>query len=595
MKASPTLLALALLCGCASPPTRPNDIERGDEETVKAYLTQFIAYEMTKSATPGLSIAVVDDQRIVWAQGFGFADVERKLPATAQTLYRVGSISKLFTDTAAMQLFEQRRLDIDRPLQTALPDFSIRQREPTASAITPRQLMTHHAGLPRDRLKGFMTSEPEPFTSVIEPLRDESAYAPPGQLFAYSNLGITLLGAAIQRVSGTPFAEHLKHALLMPLGMPNSSFETGVSPSPLMASAYRGHERGVEARLRDVPAGGLNSSVDEMSHFISMVLARGVWGTHRILKPETVDEMLRPQNAKVALDLNFHVGLGWMLSTLGRSTIRGGGVVAHHAGATHLFCSQIYLLPEHKLGVIVLANSSTATQNVDRIASTALALALESKTGIKQPPFVTSPPAAQPAPDATLDALVGDYTTIVGLVRVWREGRRLQADLGGRNFDLVPRSDGTFALDYKLLGILRIGLGPLDDVGLSLQRVGGREVLVARIGSQEMLAGEKVVPPPALSAAWQRRLGDYEITNLGGDRRLIQRVRLAQHRGFLVAELTTPEAPDEPLRTALMPRSDTEALALGVLADAGETLRVETVDGAERLVMSGYEARRVAP
>ena len=594
MKIWSTLVAVAILSGCAAAPTRPSEIRRGDEDAGKAYITKLIAYEMKKSSTPGLSIALVDDQRIVWAQGFGFANLERKLPASAQTLYRVGSISKLFTDTAAMQLVEQGKLDIDRPLQTYLPNFAIRQRESNPSAVTLRQLMTHHSGLPRDRLKGFMTSEPEPFTSVIDQIRDESADAPPGRLFVYSNLGVSLLGGAIQNVTRTAFSEHLKQSLLMPLGMSNSSFESGVSSSSLMATAYRGDESGIEPHLRDLPAGGLNSNVEDLSHFISMMFAGGMSGERRILNSETVAEMLRPQNSDVPLDLNFQVGLGWMLSTLGRSTIQGGGVVAHHAGATDMFRSQVYILPEHKLGVVVLANSSTATELVDHVATEALALALEGKTGVKQPPFIPIPAAAQPASDVALNALVGDYTTIVGLVRVWREGNSLRAELAGRNFDLVQRSDGQFALDYTLLGILRVGLGRLDDVGLSPRQVGTHNVLVARIGSQEMLVGDKVSPPESLGA-WQRRLGDYEITNLGKDRRLIGRIRLTQDRGYLVAELTATDSPGQPLRTAMMPLSDTEALALGVLSNAGETVRVKTVDGEDRLMLSGYEARRVAP
>ena len=593
MKIWSTLIAVAIVSGCAAAPTRPSGIGRGDEAAAKTYVTALIAYEMKKTSTPGLSIALVDDQRIVWAQGFGFANLERKIPASAQTLYRVGSLSKLFTDTAAMQLFEQGKLDIDRPLQTYLPDFAIREREYTPSGITLRQLMTHHSGLPRDRLKGFMTSEPEPFTSVIAQLRDESADAPPGSLFVYSNLGVSLLGVAIQNVSGTPFSEYLKQSLLIPLGMSNSSFETGVSSSSLMAAAYRGHESGIEPHLRDIPAGGLNSSVEDMSHFISMVFAGGMSGRHRILSPETVAEMLRPQNSDVPLDLNFQVGLGWMLSTLGRSTIQGGGVVAHHAGATDMFRSQVYILPEHKLGVVVLANSSAATQVVDRVATEALALALEVKTGIRQQPFVTSPPAPQPAFDDTLNALAGDYTTLAGLARVWRDGKDLHAELAGHEFDLVLRSDGQFGLDYKLLGILHVELGSLEDVGLSRQQVGKHDVLVARIGSQAMLVGEKISPPKSLGA-WQGRFGDYEITNLGQDRRQIDRIRLSQDHGFLVAELTMSDAPVQLRRTVMMPLSDTEALAVGVLSDAGETVRVKMVDGEERLMLSGYEARRIA-
>jgi hypothetical protein len=302
--------------------------------------------------------------------------------------------------------------------------------------------------------------------------------------------------------------------------------------------------------------------------------------------------MLRPQNGEVALDLNFQVGLGWMLSTLGRSTIQGGGVVAHHAGAIEMYRSQLYILPQHKLGVVVLANSGSATQVVDRIATEALATALEVKTGIRQPPFATVARSGQPAPEAAVAALVGDYTTIAGPVRVFAEGRTLRAELAGRQFDLMPRSDGLFAIDYALLGILHIDLGMLSDAGLALRKVEGHDALVARIGSQEMLVGDRVAPPQSLGA-WRNRLGDYEIANLGGDRRFVSRIRLIEERGFLIAEMAATDSPGQNQRVLLMPRSDTEAISLSVLSDAGETIRILTIDGEERLVASGYQARRV--
>ncbi|MDE2594845.1 MAG: beta-lactamase family protein, partial [Burkholderiales bacterium] len=228
----------AALSGCSVAPTRPDAVRLGDEDTVKAYLSKLINHEMRQGDVPGLSIALVDDQRVVWSQGFGYADQERRTPASAETIYRVGSISKLFTDMAALQLAEQGRLNVDLPVQTYLPNFSIKQRNGTATAITPRMLMTHHAGLPRDILKGFMTTAPEPFSHVVDQLRDEYADYPPGQTFSYSNLGITVLGSVVEQLSGEPFAARMQREVLLPMGMTHSAFETGVSSSALMAKGY---------------------------------------------------------------------------------------------------------------------------------------------------------------------------------------------------------------------------------------------------------------------------------------------------------------------------------------------------------------------
>lgn len=198
MKTWTLLAAVAVISGCATAPTPPSDIHRDGEAAAKAYLTKLIAYEMRKSSTPGVSIAVVDDQRVVWAQGFGYADIQHKVPADAQTIYRVGSISKLFTDTAAMQLAEQGKLDIDRSVQAYLPGFTLKERAGDAAAITPRLLMTHHSGLPLDRSKGFIGTDSATFASVVDDIREEYADYPPGEIFSYSNVGITLLGVMFQ-------------------------------------------------------------------------------------------------------------------------------------------------------------------------------------------------------------------------------------------------------------------------------------------------------------------------------------------------------------------------------------------------------------
>lgn len=592
MKRLPCILAIVVLTGCTVAPPRPTSVARGDYETTRIYIEKLIHHEMEKNAVVGLSIALVDDQRIVWAEGFGYADQENKIPASAETLYRVGSISKLFTDTAAMQLAEQGRLDIDRPLQSYLPGFAIKTRYPDAGEITPRQLMTHHSGLPRDRMKGFMNPDPRPFAEVVQDIREDYAAYPPNLVFSYSNLGISLLGSVIQNLGDMPFADYMRQSVLAPLGMSNSSFDTGLSTSALMAKGYRGRKAEIEPSLRDVPAGGLNSSVVDMSRFMAMEFAGGTSGNHRLLKAETVAEMLRPQNTAVPLDFDFHVGLGWMLSTVGRSTIQNAGIVAHHAGGTILFRGQMYVLPEHKLGVVVLANSSTAQQVVDRVATEALTLALEAKTGIRQPERSKVQPADGPLPAAVVSDYVGDYTTLAGYARVYADGKGLRVHVVGHDIDLVRRSDGLFGLNYALLGIFHIDLGTLGDIGVSRRNVAGHDLLVARAGSQEMLVGQRIEPPANLGA-WRQRLGDYEITNLDADHKFTQRIRLTEERGFLLVELTMTESLGQPQRIILMPLSNSEGRLLGPLSDGGEMIRSVMVDGEERLALSGYLLKRV--
>lgn len=579
-------VTVLLLAGCAAAPSRPPELARNDDARMQDYATRLIEHEMRKQSIVGLSVAVVDDQKLLWARGFGFADKEKGVPATPDTLYRVGSISKLFTDTAAMQLAEQGRLDIDAPLTRALPEFSIRSRFAGAPPITLRGLMTHHAGLPRDYLKDFFTETPPPFTSVIPLLADMDAAYAPGTVLSYSNLGITLVGAAVERAAGQPFADHMQKALLTPLGMSSASFSAGPSASPLMARGYsKGNVRD-EPALRDVPAGGLNASVEDLARFAAMVFAGGEARGGRVLKVETVAEMLRPQNANVPLDLDARIGIGWFI---GRPALQHGGKVVLHGGATRNFHSSLVALPEHKLAVVVLSNSAGSGAAVERIATEVLSVALEARTGLRPPP-APEPPKAAPLAEAEAGRWEGDYATLFGHVRVERRGNALTADVLGTRLDLEPRADGRLGLGYRLFGLFPIGLGEIGQYGISRRTVAGRELLVGERLGAEALVGEKL-PLPAQPGWVRPYLGRYAISNQGKDVPLFKEIRVREGNGYPLLEVQVQEGP--PVRQVLLPQGEDKALILGQLADSGETVHCRKTDGTVECRFAGYVLTRV--
>jgi hypothetical protein len=135
-------------------------------------------------------------------------------------------------------------------------------------------------------------------------------------------------------------------------------------------------------------------------------------------------------------------------------------------------------------------------------------------------------------------------------------------------------------------------MGTLSDIGFSLHMVNGRKLLVAHQGRQDMLVGQRIEAPASLGA-WQQRLGDYEITNLGDEPKAVKHIRLIEERGFMVFETTLLDEPDQVARTVLKPVSDAQALLLGPLADGGELIRSVILDGVEHLDYSGYQARKI--
>ncbi len=586
------LLAIALLlifalAGCSTMPKRPDTLVRGDYGYTKEYVSWLIRKEMKQQDVTGLSIALVDDQRVVWAQGFGYADEANKISATPETVYRAGSISKLLTATAVMQLAEQGKMDIDKPLKTYLPEFSIKSRFTDAGPITPRSIMTHHSGLPSELLKGMWTKSPEPFENDVKLLKNEYVAYPPNYVFSYSNIAVTILGHALEKVSGHDFSTQLTASLLQPLGMSHSKFDMAPDHTPLAAKAYRNGKEADELPLGIVPAGGLNSTVLDLSRFMEMVFAGGKSGERQIIKPETLAEMLHPQNADVPLDLDFRIGLGWFLGNLDGMDTKKTGPVAQHDGATLYHRSQLIVLPEQKLGVVVLANSATAGDVVSKVATEALKLAFETKSGIRQPEKPQSAVEEGSLSQEALQAYEGRYATIAGVVNVTKKSDYLRAEIMDTALRLVPRADGLLRLQYKLLGLFPISLGQVDYDGFSVARVAGRDIVKVRSQGRELLLGERIKPVP-IPGKWLRRTGEYEISNRGDDAVLIDNVRLRQDNGMLIVDYAMPLFADGRMSIAIVPLSDTEALTYGLGRGMGETIRVVTVGGEELLQYSGY-------
>lgn len=579
------MFAAALLAGCASAPPKPAELARGDYRYARDYISWLVEREMRDNNIAGLSIGLVDGQQLVWAEGFGFEDVEKDIRASAHTRYRLGSIAKVLTATAAMQLAEQGRIDIDRPLGDYLPGFAIRSRFPGAGPVTPRNIMHHHSGLPSNHLNGMLGGEPAPIASLVGAVREDYLAYPPDFIFSYSNLAYTLLGASIEHMAGMPFARHMQRSLLEPLGMRDSSFES----RPALKE-YRKGQAVEPIALRDLPSGGLVSTVEDISRFMRMVLAEGRAGDRQLIRAETLAEMLRPQNEHVALDLDMRIGLGWMFNGLG---VHHGGPVPNHGGTLLDSHSLMALLPEHDLGVVVMANSGSAQASVKKIVTELLTLALEAKTGLRPPPEPA--PVASRATDAAAAADLSDYEawydSMVGLVRVNAGSSSLEAEALGHTFQLDPLAGGRFGLRYKLFGLIPVSVDLFDELRVSMTNIGEHEVLVGHVAGHRMLVGQRLEPSP-IPRKLLDYVGEYEIVGAPPGGLVPDRLALRLEDGLLVGECSFSQMPGFVLRAALQPISETEAIISGLGTGKGETLRVIDDDGERRLLYSGLELRR---
>ncbi len=379
------LLALLFLAGPGiSTQVQPVVEAAKNYLTIAERLTAFIEREVRAKKLPALSIALVDDQRIVWARGFGYADPETRVPATAETIYRVGSVSKLFTDVAVMQLVERGILELDAPITDYLPNF--KPGVPTQSVgtswgpITLRQMMAHRSGLVREPPVGnyYDPTNPSLAKAVDSLNRTQLVYKPQSKT-KYSNAALATVGFVLEQMQKQPFARHLKRALLDPLDMKQSSFEPDPVLTKNMAKGVMGTYWGRDFaaptfELGIAPAGSMYSNVLDLGRFLSVLFAGGKGAHRQILKPETLEQMWTVQfMEKGGKEPKEGFGLGFRITELeGRKCIG-------HGGAIYGFATQLQALPKEKLGVVVIASRDVANGVTNHIAQVALQQMLAAK------------------------------------------------------------------------------------------------------------------------------------------------------------------------------------------------------------------------
>ncbi|HZI46615.1 MAG TPA: serine hydrolase domain-containing protein, partial [Pyrinomonadaceae bacterium] len=272
----------------------PQPVPKGTHEMtasdVEAFLDGIVPLQLSRNDIAGATIAVVKDGKLLFAKGYGFADVKNKKPVSPQeTLFRPGSISKLFTWTAIMQLYEQGKLDLDRDINDYL-DFKI--PEAFGKPITLKNVMTHTPGF-EEQIKDLFDTKPVtpnlgPYLKAHIPAR----IYPPGTVPAYSNYATAVAGYIVERVSGRPFEQYVAENILRPLKMTHSTFSQPLPQelAPLMSSGYRlgsDDSAGPFEIVNPFPAGSLSSTATDMAQFMMAHLQDGQLADARILKPET--------------------------------------------------------------------------------------------------------------------------------------------------------------------------------------------------------------------------------------------------------------------------------------------------------------------
>ena len=309
-----------------------------------------------KSHAPALSAAVVKDNQLIWSKGYGLADVEQKLPARSDTVYRLASVTKSITAIAVMQLVEAGKLDLDAPIQQYCPSYPQKQW-----TVTSRHLLTHMAGV-RHNKWGETTSTRHyaSVTDAIAVFKDDALLFEPGTKYSYSTQGYVLLGGAIENVSGIPYLQYLQERIFAPAGMTHTAADDASLNIPNRAVGYRrglfgfgwlSWFRGVHvAPPHDtsikIPAGGLVSTVEDMARF-AIAVNSGI-----LVRPETLAAMWTKPKTRGGEESIY--GLGFLIGEKnGQQRVFNDGSQA----GTRTF---LFLLPKEKFAVSLMTNLEKA-------------------------------------------------------------------------------------------------------------------------------------------------------------------------------------------------------------------------------------------
>lgn len=338
--------------------------------------------ELAKDPIGSVALGVVSGNQLVWTKSYGLADIEKKTPATADTVYRIGSITKQFTALMLLQFVEQGKVRLSDPVEKYFPEVNkIQGRPPGAPPITLVQLATHTSGLEAEpeNMEKYLEGPVADWEKVLIAALPQTHYADePGTLFAYSNIGYAILGAALSRAAGQPYVEYVKQRIFQPLGMKSSSFEPDDSIRSRIARGYMNEEGKLDTETAErehrgrgykVPNGAVYTTVEDLARFVAFEMGDDV---PQVLKKETLEESFqRIVTANPGFRRGY--GIGFQVLRLGDVVLRG------HSGGVAGYQAEVYFDRNSRIGVIILRNALGGSFNTTSLLRAAFEAPLASK------------------------------------------------------------------------------------------------------------------------------------------------------------------------------------------------------------------------
>ena len=375
------MLALVfMLSAIGQAPVAPD--LRGAIEQVDA----LAAAEFAKDNRGSVTVGIVSGPELVWTKSYGYADMEKKTPATKDTVYRIGSITKQFTGLMLLQLVEAGKVRLSDPVEKYFPEVNkVEGRFAGAPPITLVQLATHTSGMGREPadLQTYLKGPVSEWEKVMIAALPRTKYDfEPGARFSYSNIGYAILGAALSRAAGQSYVEHVSQKIFAPLGMTHTAFEPNEKIKPDLAKGYgvqgakvdaETPEREHQGRGYKVPNGAMYTTVGDLARFLAFELGHG---PASVLRKETLEDNFKRVNSASG-DLTSGYGIGFAVE-------RHGSLIAYgHGGSVAGYLAGAFVDRASGVGVIVLRNVGGGQFNISGLVMRSLETLAASRRGPK--------------------------------------------------------------------------------------------------------------------------------------------------------------------------------------------------------------------
>jgi CubicO group peptidase (beta-lactamase class C family) len=442
-----SFILLSLSCSSLHP-DQPI-FKKGNFPGAVAALDTIIRNNLKRHRIPGGAVALVHGGKVIFSQCYGYADTKKKIPIAEDTYFMVGSLTKSFTALAVLKLIEEGKINLHADIKKYIPDFSVRHLDGGEVPITVNHLLSHTSGLMVDYYVRFTRERKNSDADLLSQLRNEYLCFRPGSAFKYSNIGYRLLGMIVERVTGERFEDYLEKEAFRPLGLNDSSFNYTADMALHMSKGHNGDTETSRIDDEDKAASGLFSTLKDLTAFLKFLSSDAAPLARGISNSKIIDLIIK--NADPAIDTFYEsksrYSFGWYLNSYQFSGIH---TVLSSSGNINGFSTAMTYIPEQRLGIVILTNSSLGWKaDMDIIARGLLGLIDASRDPEARRADVENQKSIESTTE--YEALCGRYVGFGPVVDIFQKKNKLYAKFKGPAALLIPEGNGVFKPVLRIL------------------------------------------------------------------------------------------------------------------------------------------------